>query len=184
MQFIELPIPGCYLIKSVRFSDERGDFVKLFNKSSFITFGLETNFTESYITDSKKGVIRGLHFQTPPSDHAKLVCCITGCVRDGIVDLRKESPTYNNSYSFIMDSNQSELLYLPRGIAHGFASYVDNSKMWYMVSSEHDATADGGIHWDSVNINWWEGTTFSKSDSIFSKRDQQFPAMKDFVSPF
>jgi len=83
MEWVELPLSGCYLIRSRRLEDERGNFQKLFHQPSFAAQGLETNFAESYLSSSHRGVVRGMHFQAPPADHAKLVCCIAGRVRDG-----------------------------------------------------------------------------------------------------
>jgi dTDP-4-dehydrorhamnose 3,5-epimerase len=182
MQAIALDLVGCYLLKGARFEDARGDFFKFFHAPTLAALGLETNFVESYITTSHQGVVRGMHFQLPPSDHAKLVCCITGRVRDGLVDLRKGSPSYGRSTSLILDANEADVLYIPRGVAHGFAAYEDHSRMCYLVSSVHDAAADAGIAWDSVGIDWWAGGPVVTP--VISDRDRKFPALSEFTSPF
>jgi dTDP-4-dehydrorhamnose 3,5-epimerase len=184
MKIVKELLPGCFLFKGERFEDERGDFFKLFHAPTFADHGLETGFVESYITTSNEGVVRGMHFQAPPSDHAKLVCCLSGRVRDGLVDLRRGSLTFKQSCSLILSAEQAEVLYVPRGVAHGFAAYEDNSRMCYMVSSVHDPAADSGVLWDSVGIDWWEGHAKLKAAPIVSWRDRQFAALSDFESPF
>ena len=184
MDIVKELLPGCFLLRGERFEDERGDFFKLFHAPTFADHGLETGFVESYITTSNKGVVRGMHFQAPPSDHAKLVCCLSGRVRDGLVDLRRGSSTFKQSCSLILSGEQAEVLYVPRGVAHGFAAYEDNSRICYMVSSVHDPAADEGVLWDSVGIDWWEGHAKLKAAPIVSRRDRQFAALSEFHSPF
>lgn len=183
MQAVALDIPGCFLLKGQRFNDQRGDFFKLFHSASFAQFGLENDFKESYITTSHKGVVRGMHFQSPPADHAKLVSCITGRVRDGLIDLREGLPSYGRTISFILSSESADALYVPRGVAHGFAAHEDDSRMWYLVGSVHDPVADAGIHWNSVGIDWWEGGP-AIAAPIVSDRDEKFPPFSDFSSDF
>jgi len=163
--------------------DERGNFQKLFHQPSFAAQGLETNFAESYLSSSHRGVVRGMHFQAPPADHAKLVCCIAGRVRDGLVDLRRGSPTYQQSCSLMLSEAQAELVYIPRGVAHGFAAQEDHSVMWYLVGSAHDPQADSGVRWDSVGITWWTGEK-PPGKVIVSPRDQRFATLAEFDSPF
>ena len=184
MEILKELLPGCFLLKGERFEDERGDFFKFFHAPTLANHGLETKFVETYITTSNKGVVRGMHFQAPPSDHAKLVCCLSGRVRDGLVDLRRGSSTFKQSCSLILSGEQAEVLYVPIGVAHGFAAYEDNSRMCYMVSSAHDPAADSGVLWDSVGIDWWEGHAKLKAAPIVSRRDRQFPALSGFESPF
>lgn len=183
MEWVELPLPGCYLIRSRRIEDERGNFQKLFHEPTFASRGLETSFAESYVSSSHRGVIRGMHFQLPPADHAKLVCCIAGRVRDGLVDLRRGSPTYQQSYSLMLSEEQAELIYIPRGVAHGFAALEDHSVMWYLVGSAHDPQADSGVRWDSVGIDWWAGEALPEN-VIVSQRDRSFVPLTEFDSPF
>ena len=185
MDVIELTISGCYLFKGNKLEDDRGDFLKIFQAPIFTSLGLETSFVESYITTSNKGVIRGMHFQAPPFDHSKLVCCISGKIKDGLVDLRLNSKTFGQSLSLILDSKNNEILYIPKGIAHGFAAYQNNSKLIYMVTSLYNSEFDMGIHYDSVGINWWhEGNFNHHTNAVVSSRDENFPYLSEFKSPF
>lgn len=183
MEWVGLPLAGCWLLRSGRLKDDRGSFRKLFHQPTFAARGLETSFAESYLSSSHRGVIRGMHFQVPPADHAKLVCCIAGRVRDGLVDLRRGSPTYQQSYSLMLSEAQAEAVYIPRGVAHGFAAQEDISVMWYLVSSAHDPQADNGVRWDSVGIDWWAGEA-QPENLIVSQRDRSFIPLAAFDSPF
>lgn len=178
MQFKKMALPGCYEIVPPRFVDERGYFFKSFHRDIFARQGLEISFAEQYTTCSKQGVLRGLHFQLPPHDHAKLVYCLTGEVLDGVVDLRIGSPTYGQYEVVTLSAEKGSLLYLPAGMAHGF--YVTSSEaiLSYCVTSVHAPESDAGIAWNSAGIPW------PASDPILSSRDRGFVALKDFMSPF
>ncbi|KAI3590825.1 dTDP-4-dehydrorhamnose 3,5-epimerase [Cupriavidus sp. U2] len=175
-----LAISGCYLLRVDRHEDARGDFLKLFQGSTLASHALEARFAESFVSTSNAGVIRGMHFQRPPKDHAKLVSCLSGCARDGFTDLRRGSPTFGVSVSVMLRAEDPAVLYLPRGIAHGFAAHRDGTAMWYLVSSEHDPALDAGIHADSVGIDWWEDGP-GVTTAIMSARDQALPAMADYL---
>ena len=94
MKFIDTKIEGCYIIEQNHIKDIRGLFVKMFQKSIFLKKGLETGFKESYYTKSKEDVVRGMHFQIPPHDHAKIITILHGTVVDVILDIRKNSKTF------------------------------------------------------------------------------------------
>lgn len=178
MRFVETKFSGCYQLLPRVFNDERGRFVKTFHKDIFKEYGLETDFVEEYHSLSKRGVLRGLHFQTPPADHAKLVYCIMGEVIDAVVDLRVDSTTYGQYELFNLDSEQANALYIPRGLAHGFYTVSDSATMVYNVTSVHSPENDAGILWNSVGIPWPE------EKPIVSTRDNAFPALSDYISPF
>jgi dTDP-4-dehydrorhamnose 3,5-epimerase len=171
-------IPGCHLLRATRVADSRGDFMKLSHATTFCAMGMEAGFVESYITTSRRGVIRGMHFQHPPHDHAKLVACLTGAALDVVLDLRHGSPTFGCSRSFELTGSGADLLYMPSGVAHGFAALCDDTRMLYLVTSEHVPEAEGGIRWDSFGFAW------PFAEPMLSQRDRQFLAFSDFVSPF
>jgi dTDP-4-dehydrorhamnose 3,5-epimerase len=183
MQAQALAIPGCYLLQLPHFPDDRGDFRKLFHAPAFRALQLETEFEEAYVTRSHAGVLRGMHCQLPPSDHAKLVICITGRARDGLVDLRVGSPVYGQGIGFLLDADSAQAVYVPRGVAHGFASYADDTRMLYLTTSAHDPALDAGVRADSVGIDWWTGAADTPAGRS-SARDQALPPLERFVSPF
>jgi dTDP-4-dehydrorhamnose 3,5-epimerase len=178
MEFLEQPIPGVYLIANRRFEDDRGTFVKTFHEEEFATRGLETTFRESYFSASNRNVIRGMHFQAPPSDHAKLVSPIQGRFLDVVLDLRKNMGTYGRFISIELNSQSPQSVYIPRGCAHGFASLEDDSTMLYSVSTVYSPTADSGIRWDSFGFDW------PVEEPIMSSRDSSFVTFSEFKTPF
>jgi dTDP-4-dehydrorhamnose 3,5-epimerase len=183
MDILELPIEGCYLIKYSNTKDARGKFTKIFNETSFAEKKLETKFVESYVTQSKKNVIRGMHFQKPPYEYVKLITCTEGAVQDGIVDLRKSSKTYLKSYSMILNSKKGEVLYLTKGIAHGFLGLAEKNVLNYMVSAEYNKDNDIGVHWQTVNIEW-KKIGKNKDNRIISERDRKLMPLNEYLSNF
>lgn len=178
MKIISTKIPGCYEIFPVIHKDPRGVFVKTFHHQTFKEFGLNTVFREEYYSTSYKNVIRGLHFQLPPNDHIKLVYCTLGIVKDVVVDLRLNSPTYGNHVSINLSSEIGNMLYIPKGIAHGFCVLSKTSTLVYKTSAIYNSNMDTGIKWNSVKISW------PNKNIIISERDKSFPTLKDFNSPF
>jgi dTDP-4-dehydrorhamnose 3,5-epimerase len=182
MTLLPLALPGCFALDGAMQADERGGFHKLFHAPSFAALGLETGFVESYVSTSRRGVVRGLHLQTPPSDHAKLVVCLGGRARDALLDLRVGSPTFGRAETLLLTPDEPRALYVPRGVAHGFAALADDTRLLYFVSSVHDPAADTGVRWDSAGIDWWQGE--AAGEPVVSARDRALPALRDFRSPF
>ena len=174
----ESPLQGCFEVQPKIFSDPRGKFVKIFHFDEFKRLGLETDFREEYYSSSLKWVIRGLHFQTPPNDHAKIVFCVRGEVLDVLLDLRKESPTYGRAAKYVLNEEKGNFLYIPKGIAHGFCVLSSEATLVYKVSSVHNQASDAGILWSSVQVEW------PTSNPIMSERDLGFPELANFESPF
>lgn len=178
MNFNETKIAGVYIIEQSVFEDERGFFVKTFHENTFKDMGLESNFRESYYSESHKNVIRGMHFQTPDHDHAKIATTIIGKVHDVILDLRKNSETFGQYIEVELSRENRKSVYIPRGCAHGFAAIEDNSVVYYMTSSVYSPEHDSGVRWDSFGAEW------PVSNPIISKRDSLFPEFKNYKSPF
>lgn len=178
MRFKETALAGCLEIQNDRFIDHRGIFVKTFHKNVFKQYGLVTSFSEEYYTVSEKSVIRGLHFQLPPAEHEKIVYCSAGAVMDVVVDLRKGSPTYGYFEQIRLSSDEANMLYIPKGFAHGFEVLSDTAIMMYKVTSVYAPERDNGILWNSLSIPW------NTQEPIMSDRDQGFGEFKDFVTPF
>jgi len=171
-------ITGCLQLIPNKFSDLRGSFVKVFHKDYFKDLGLETEFVEDYYTESIHGVIRGMHFQSPPFDHNKLIYCVNGEVFDAILDLRVGSPTYGKASTFTVSAKLGNCLYVPKGLAHGFCVLSEKATLVYKVSSVHSISHDSGIHWNSANIEW------PSLKPIISQRDMGFQDLASFSSPF
>lgn len=178
MELIPTALEGCFEVRPFFAEDERGSFVKTFNAERFAEAGLPTGWREEYYSSSHKGVIRGMHFQTPPHDHEKLVYCLQGRVLDVVVDLRRQSSTFGMHIAVELDAERGRGLMIPRGMAHGFLALTDKALMAYKVTTVYAPSNDAGIRWDSVGVRW------GIDAPIVSARDRAHPAFADFVSPF
>lgn len=178
MNIVKTSLPGLLIIEPNHYQDERGSFIKTFVKEEFEKLGLVTIFHEEYYSVSQKGVLRGLHFQTPPFAHDKMIFCTQGQVLDVCLDLRIGSSTYGNFETFLLDAALPKIIYIPRGLAHGFYSMKDGSTLLYKVTGQYSKDHDEGILWSSISVPW------PNTKPIISKRDASFPALKDFKSPF
>jgi dTDP-4-dehydrorhamnose 3,5-epimerase len=171
-------IPGCQLVRLDRPTDARGDFVKLFGREVYEAQGMDSNIAEVYWSTSGRGVVRGLHFQTPPHAHAKTVTVVRGAIVDVVVDLRVGSPMFGQHLTFELSGAEPAAVHIPLGCAHGFQAVSDEAIVEYLVGTEHAPDHDTGVRWDSAGIEWPVG------DPIVSERDRGFPTLATFESPF
>jgi dTDP-4-dehydrorhamnose 3,5-epimerase len=176
---ISQPLYGVHLLQPNIFKDHRGKFIKTYHSYIFEDLGISFSPQEEFISTSHKGVLRGMHFQLPPHDHAKLVFCISGRVLDVLLDIRRGSPTYGQTASAELSEKNHYQFYIPKGIAHGFLSLEDNSVMVYKSSSVHSSSHDTGIAWNSFGFAWPK-----MQKLILSERDQKFASFSQFNSPF
>ena len=181
MKFIDTNIFGVIEIVPNILSDDRGCFVKTFHAEQYrLNRVLDCEFKEEYFSVSRKGVLRGLHFQRPPHAHAKLVYCVSGEVRDVFMDLRKNSPTFGRSGTIKLSSDEVNILYLPEGIAHGFYTLSKEAIMVYKTTSVYHPDSDDGLHWRSCEASFSLGS----NPPILSERDQTHLFFSEFNSPF
>ncbi|MHB0995546.1 MAG: dTDP-4-dehydrorhamnose 3,5-epimerase [Elusimicrobiales bacterium] len=180
MNFEKRPttIPGCYEIQPVVRKDARGRFVKVLHAPEFKKLGLETRFTEQYYSVSEKGVLRGLHFQEPPAAVTKLVFCVEGEVLDAVLDLRRKSKTYGKAITVKLGAEKGNMLYIPKGCAHGFYTVSKKAVMFYETSEVYSPQHDKGVLWNSAGIKW------PVKRPRVSARDAAFPPLRDFKSEF
>ena len=150
-KFIETFIKGMYVIEPEIFGDNRGYFMETYNENDFKNAGIDVKFVQDNESSSKKGVLRGLHFQIK-NVQGKLVRVLGGEVFDVGVDLRKKSPTYGKWYGEILSSENKKQLYIPEGFAHGF----DMATFAYKCTNFYDPSSEGGIAWDDpdISIDW------------------------------
>jgi dTDP-4-dehydrorhamnose 3,5-epimerase len=166
------------LIHLNRPTDARGDFVKLFQREVYEAQGMDPTIAEVYWSTSVRGVVRGLHFQTPPHAHAKTVTIVRGAVMDVVLDVRLDSPTYGKHAAFDLSEAAPAAVHVPLGCAHGFQVTSDEAIVAYLVGTEHAPDHDTGVRWDSAGIDW------PIAETIVSARDSGFPTLADFGSPF
>ena len=171
-----LKIDGCFSAKLTSFKDDRGTFQKLFQSEVFKTFLPSFKPKEIYLTSSSKNVLRGMHFHLPPDDHEKIVICLSGRIQDVLLDLRKGKNFGKSTYE-ILSPDGPNMMIIPKGIAHGFFSFEQNSNLLYMVGSEYNPKSDAGIHWNSFNFEWPTGK------KIISNRDTNLQDLSNFKVP-
>jgi dTDP-4-dehydrorhamnose 3,5-epimerase len=177
MQVIKKSLEGLVEIIPTVYKDERGSFFETFNKQAFETNGLPTHFVQDNQSFSKKGVVRGLHFQRAPHAQGKLVRVIMGRVLDVAVDIRPESPTFGQYETVELDAQRANMFYLPEGFAHGFVALEDSIFIYKCTNLYHKAS-EGGIIWNDpeINIDW------RVSNPIVSEKDLQLPTFKEFLA--
>lgn len=169
---------GAFVIDLPAFYDDRGSFVKTFHATTLAQRGIHFDLKESYFSLSKKDVIRGMHFQTPPHQHAKVVFCPQGAILDVIIDLRKDSPTFKQFHAQELSADNHKAYYIPEGFAHGFKSLTDDAITYYLVSSEYSQQHDTGILYNSFGFDW------DVDEPVISARDLSFPALEEWRSVF
>jgi len=181
MKFIETKISDLIIIEPTVFGDNRGYFLESYNKKKFEEVVGKTSFIQDNESKSSKGVLRGLHFQKPPFEQAKLVRCIEGEVLDVAVDIRKNSKTYGEHVAVILSGENKRQLFVPRGFAHGFLVLSDSATFAYKVDNTYAPDHDAGIRWNDkeLNIQW-------VVDSVVkvSAKDAELPFFLEFESPF
>ena len=175
--FIETSIKDVYIIESKKYGDNRGYFMETYKEKDFKEAGLDYNFLQDNQFKSKKGVLRGLHFQkTFPQ--AKLVRCIEGEVFDVCVDLRKDSPTYGKWESVILSAERGNQFMIPRGFAHGFVVLSDTATFAYKCDELYHPEDEGGIMWNDpkIGIKWpYDG------EPLLSEKDKKFLPLSDYL---
>jgi dTDP-4-dehydrorhamnose 3,5-epimerase len=182
MKFIKTDISDVYIIEPSVFGDDRGYFLESFNLEKFKENVYPINFVQDNESKSSKGVLRGLHFQRPPFEQAKLVRCIEGEVLDIAVDIRKNSKTYGQHVAVLLTGENKRQLFVPRGFAHGFVVLTDTATFAYKVDNRYAPEFDAGIRWDDTKLNIKWG--INESEVLVSEKDAQLPFFLEFVSPF
>lgn len=178
MKFTETSLKGCYEIQPRIISDNRGVFIKTFHADTFLQHNLNIDWKEDFYSLSKANTLRGLHFQTPPYAHEKLIYCISGKVLDVVVDLRRNSTSYGKHITIELSAEKANYLYVPIGFAHGFYTLTETATMIYKTSTEYMPENNMGILWNLANILW------PTLEPLLSIRDQSFITLAEFNSPF
>ena len=171
-------IPDVILITPKVFEDPRGFFMETYKKEDFEKNGVKGEFIQDNQSQSKYGVLRGLHFQRDPYAQAKIVRCVRGKIYDVAVDLRISSPTYGKYVGVILSESNKKQLYIPRGFAHGFMVLSEEADVIYKVDNVYAPKYEGGIIWNDpdININW------PIKKPILSDKDKNWPTLKELES--
>ena len=180
MQVKTFHIDGPLLIAPMLFNDERGYFYESFNQLKFEKLVSGIQFLQDNESCSRKGVLRGLHFQNPPHAQGKLVRVVKGRVLDVAVDIRKNSSTYGQYISVELSALNHEMLWIPPGFAHGFLSLEDDTIFLYKCTNNYNKESEGGLLWndESLNINW------GIENPIVSEKDMELISFSSLISKF
>lgn len=160
MKIIETQIKGLLILELDAFKDTRGYFSETFNKKRFSDYGIHETFVQDNISLSKKGTLRGLHYQVPPKAQAKLCQVLKGSVLDVAVDLRVGSPTFGQHFSITLTDENHTQLFIPQGFAHGFAALSEEVIFHYKCTEYYSKEHERAIRFDDtyLNINWEVGS--------------------------
>lgn len=178
MKFKETNLKGCYIIEPTIFKDDRGLFYESYQKDEFEKqLGERFDFVQDNVSVSKKGVLRGLHFQKGVHAQAKLVQVLKGEALDVVVDLRKDSTTFGQHFKAILSEQDYSSLFIPKGMAHGFLAMTEDVVFTYKCDNYYNPEAEGGIFYNDLDLNIdWE---IPADKAILSKKDLSLPALKD-----
>jgi len=185
MKKIETAIEGLYLIESDCFGDNRGWFMETFNEAKFQEMGIDARFVQDNLSYSaQKGTLRGMHYQRAPYSQAKLVRCIRGAIVDVVVDIRKGSPTYGKWESFDLSEENKKMLFIPKGMAHGFLTITDEVLFQYKCDELYNKESEGGIRYDdpTINIDW--GSLLNGIEPVLSEKDKVAPTLEECNANF
>ena len=178
MKFNKTNIEGLLVLEPTVHKDNRGHFLEFFNTKQFNDHGINVEFVQDNLSLSKKGVIRGLHFQEAPYEQGKLVSVASGKVLDVVVDMRKDSITFGKTYSIELSAEKNNMLWIPVGFAHGFEALTEDVVFIYKVTEYYKQSSEKGIRFNDpgLNIKW------VTNDPIVSEKDLKLPSLKEYLS--
>jgi dTDP-4-dehydrorhamnose 3,5-epimerase len=170
--FLETFLKGAFLIDVEKREDDRGFFARTFCQREFAEHGLEAHVAQCNISfNERKGTLRGMHYQVPPFEEAKLVRCTMGGIYDAIIDLRGGSPTFGQSLAIELTARNRRMLYVPPGFAHGFQTLECNTEVFYQMSQFYSAEHSRGVRWNDPAF----GIKWPPDERIINERDQKYP---------
>ena len=183
MKLITTDIEGVYIIEPRLFEDERGYFFEVFSERKFTELtGIATRFVQDNESRSIRGVVRGLHFQLPPFAQSKLVRVVRGRILDVAVDIRRGSPTYGKHISVELSEHNHQMLFIPRGFAHGFSVLEGDAIVEYKCDNYYNPETEGAIRWNdpTLAIDWHIAT----NEAIVSAKDKANPLFEECSTLF
>jgi dTDP-4-dehydrorhamnose 3,5-epimerase len=178
-EVIPTPFEGLFFLRFPVFFDDRGYFTETYNRTALQEIGISHDFVQDNISLSKKNVLRGLHFQSPPHAQAKLVRVVSGRVLDVVVDIRSKSATYGQHFQCELTADNKQL-YIPEGFAHGFLSLEENTTVAYKCSNTYNKNSECGLPWNDPDL----AIRWGIEKPLLSEKDEMYSSFKEFTSPF
>lgn len=180
LRFCPAELAGAFVIELEPHSDERGFFARSFCEREFAERGLVQSYPQHNVSWNRlEGTLRGMHFNAPPHEEAKLVSCTSGAILDVIVDLRRDSPTRGEWISVELSAENRRMLYVPKGFAHGFLTQSDGAEVFYRMSAAYVPSAARGIRWNDPAL----GIRWPRTPSVVSERDASHPDYDPEAAP-
>ena len=174
-------IEGLTIIITLVYKDHRGFFTETWQKKTFEQLGINADFVQDNHSRSKKGVLRGIHFQEKHKQ-AKLVRCIRGKIMDIAVDLREGSKTFGQHYKVILSDTNHKLLFIPEGFGHGFLSLEDDSELFYKTTDYYCPNCESGIFYNDIDLKIdWQSKEFGIDEMILSEKDKKLPTLTEWL---
>lgn len=173
-------IPEVVLVTPKVFRDDRGFFLEAYKQSAFAAFGIDHRFVQDNRSRSKKGVLRGLHYQKPPAGQGKLVSVVSGEIFDVAVDLRQGAPTYGKWVGVMLSAENKRMLYIPQGFAHGFCVLSDWADVCYKATAEYSSPHDTGVAWNDPDL----GVEWPIDKPLLSEKDAKLLRLRDAAPGF
>ncbi|HWD57706.1 MAG TPA: dTDP-4-dehydrorhamnose 3,5-epimerase [Stellaceae bacterium] len=183
MQVTDTALPGVKLIQPARHGDARGYFSETYREETLAKHGVAAHFVqENQSLSAAPGVLRGLHFQTPPMAQAKLIRVVAGAILDVAVDIRRGSPNYGKHVAVVLSGDEGNQLFIPEGFAHGFCTLEPNCLVVYKVNRYWSAEHEGGLAWDdpALGIDWRLGGR----EPTLSDKDRHYPRLAGLPAHF
>lgn len=179
--FKRLEIPDIILVEPVVFPDERGYFKEIYKRTPFLSDGIPYDFVQANVSVSRRGVVRGLHYQLRPMEQGKLVTVLRGRILDVAVDIRRGSPWFGKYVAVELSEDNHRLLWIPPGFAHGFQALEDDTLVLYLVTKEYSKEHERCIKWDDpeIGVQWPIGDNI-----ILSEKDKKCPPLREAETNF
>ena len=180
MNLVKTNVDGLVVLNPIIFNDQGGSFIESYNKKNINKLLGNVNFVQDNESESFRGVLRGLHFQNPPFEQGKLIRVISGAVLDFAIDIRKNSATYGQHFSVVLNGDNKTSFWIPPGFAHGFITLEDDTIFTYKCTGVYNKESEGSIVWNDkdLNIDWgWDSP-------IVSDKDQDSPSFSDLKTNF
>ncbi len=172
MIFRETKLPGAFAIDLEPKTDERGFFVRTWCQHEFAAHGLNTKLAQCSVSfNTRKGTLRGMHYQLAPHAETKLVRCTRGAIYDVIVDLRPQSPKFKDSFGIVLTAEKRDMLYVPEGCAHGFLTLEEGTEVFYQISEFQSPEFARGVRFDDPAF----GIAWPEKVEVISERDRNYP---------
>jgi dTDP-4-dehydrorhamnose 3,5-epimerase len=182
MEILKTAIEGVLIIEPRAFVDDRGFFMETYNRERYLQSGVDGEFVQDNVSVSKKGTLRGLHYQAPPFAQGKLVQVLRGSVLDVAVDIRFGSPTFGKYVSVELSAENKKQFWIPAGFAHGFVALEDDTIFSYKCTNVYSPEHDRGVLWSDrqIGIEW----PFPEAELLISDKDKKQPFLQNIAKEF